>query len=322
MVERRLDPAQMLDRYLDHLQGDGPGLEKLVEDLPSSEEELKSLLVLSAQVQQAFEPLEPSPEFERSSLMRLMNTLRAMQRAPLPSQSQRSPRKLNLLRAAPALASVALIVALLLGSIGVVSASADSLPGDGLYPLKRGYEETRLALTFTDEGDQALLREFAEERLREIEALTDAGRVEDLDEAVTAFIETLDRLESLSQDNLPGEGAGPNLGNNLEVLLGVQEKVPPQAQPAIQRAIERAAEHDLHKIEQKQDEGQPASGNDERNERKQEAEQERNLRTAEQIARKHGLTSDQVLSTFNGTCSQDWTCVREHYRTQDKKDKR
>jgi len=39
-----------------------------------------------------------------------------------------------------------------------------------------------------------------------------------------------------------------------------------------------------------------------------------NLRVAEQLAAKYGLTAEQVLSTFAGTCSQDWACVRTTLR--------
>lgn len=39
-------------------------------------------------------------------------------------------------------------------------------------------------------------------------------------------------------------------------------------------------------------------------------QQEVNLRVASQLAAKFGLTAEQVLSTYNGACSQDWGCVR------------
>jgi hypothetical protein len=311
----------MLDGYLDRLQGGDLSFEELVRGLAPDAKELKSLLLLSTQIEQALKAPEPSAEFLRNSPLRLMNRLRAKQGAPMPRQVHRQPRRFNLLRAAPALASVFLILALLLGSIGVVTASADSLPGDSLYSIKRGYEEARLALTFTEEGDQELLSQFAEERLWEIQALTEAGRVEDLDEAVSAFIDAMDRLEALSQEGAPGNSGGVNLGNNLGVLLGVLEKVPPQAQPAIQRAIERAAEHDLRKVEQQQNQAPDIPGSEERDERKQTAEQERDLRTAGQIAGKFGVSIEEVLATFEGQCEQNWPCVREHFRAQERKDK-
>jgi PKD repeat protein len=45
-------------------------------------------------------------------------------------------------------------------------------------------------------------------------------------------------------------------------------------------------------------------------------ESEVNLRVAEQLAAKYGLTPDQVLSTFTGACGQDWGCVRTTLREQ------
>lgn len=41
-----------------------------------------------------------------------------------------------------------------------------------------------------------------------------------------------------------------------------------------------------------------------------------NVRVAEQLAAKYGLTAEQVLSIYTGTCGQDWGCVRTTLREQ------
>ena len=62
----------------------------------------------------------------------------------------------------------ALLAAVGLGGLGVVSASAGALPGDGLYGLKRGLEEVRLVLTIDPQAETDLLSQYADERLEEI----------------------------------------------------------------------------------------------------------------------------------------------------------
>ena len=40
------------------------------------------------------------------------------------------------------------------------------------------------------------------------------------------------------------------------------------------------------------------------------------MRLAAQLAAKYGVTAEQVLSMFTGTCSGDWGCVRTTLREQ------
>jgi anti-sigma-K factor RskA len=97
-----------------------------------------------------------------------------------------------------AVASLVVIVALL-GS--AVSASASSLPGDILYPVKRAAEQVRLALTV--EQQQADLHlQFARQRLQELQQLTDRGEVspELLDEISSETAAVLEGVPALPQD--------------------------------------------------------------------------------------------------------------------------
>lgn len=76
-----------------------------------------------------------------------------------------------LLRAAAVLAIV-----LVLGLLGVAQASADSLPGDRLYPVKRAIEDARLTLV-SAQSEPALRLEFAARRLDEFERLLASRQV-------------------------------------------------------------------------------------------------------------------------------------------------
>ncbi len=68
--------------------------------------------------------------------------------------------------------AVTLILMLLFVGGGlVVSASANSLPGQTLYQVKRSWEDTRLNLTFDDTSRDQLQSEFNEERQEEVKSL-------------------------------------------------------------------------------------------------------------------------------------------------------
>ncbi len=73
------------------------------------------------------------------------------------------------------------VMTVLIAGFFTVNASASSLPGDGLYGLKRGWEQARLALSFNDGTRQELESEFEDERLDEVESLLGEGREEDVE---------------------------------------------------------------------------------------------------------------------------------------------
>lgn len=78
-------------------------------------------------------------------------------------------------------------VFLLYGAGATVYAAQSALPGDALYPVKTGLEQTRLALA-GDAYDQAQLHlGFAQHRLDEIANLIDEGRYQDVNRATAAF---------------------------------------------------------------------------------------------------------------------------------------
>jgi two-component system response regulator VicR len=71
--------------------------------------------------------------------------------------------------------------------INFANSAGEVLPGDMLYPLKTGLEDVRQALTFDEVGDILLHLHYAENRLKEIEALMAMERSADLPAAVAGF---------------------------------------------------------------------------------------------------------------------------------------
>ena len=86
-------------------------------------------------------------------------------------RAERAPRR-PLLAGAMRLATALAVIAILFGVVlGSAQAAADSLPGQPLYGVKLATEQIRLALTSQPESRAALEQALAEERLDEIVAL-------------------------------------------------------------------------------------------------------------------------------------------------------
>lgn len=66
---------------------------------------------------------------------------------------------------------IAVPLAIILMISGTAVVSANSLPGDALYPVKRSVEDARVLITVSPQAKENLKVEFARERLREIETL-------------------------------------------------------------------------------------------------------------------------------------------------------
>jgi len=137
----------------------------------------------------------------------------------------------------PAFALASLAIVLVLGlSATTAYASEGALPGDALYPIKRGLEQAQLAVSASSEGDARLEARFADQRVGEIEALAGLGRWDDLTSAVASYPDLVESLGALD----PAD-AEVQLNHHLEVLERVRSEAPAAAQAGLERALERAA---------------------------------------------------------------------------------
>ncbi|MFQ5401784.1 MAG: DUF5667 domain-containing protein, partial [Anaerolineae bacterium] len=74
--------------------------------------------------------------------------------------------------------AIAMVIVLFVGGAAAVTTSAQTLPGDTLYPVKRIVENVRLVFAGNESARQTLETELTQERLREIKALMANGRQE------------------------------------------------------------------------------------------------------------------------------------------------
>jgi hypothetical protein len=212
--------AELLDRLIDDPAAGAAG-----------SEDLRPLVALAADLRRSLSPALAG-EAQRERLLARLARRAAHQQ---PSPRLRWPLRL---RPAYALASLLLVLAFAFGTTAAYASEA-ALPGDPLYPVKRGLEEARLALSTTSAGDSQLIMVFADRRMSEIESLTGLGRWSDVDRALEEYPTVVDELVALSQADDESSQA-TRLSRHLEVLTRVQAKVPPAAEPALERALERA----------------------------------------------------------------------------------
>lgn len=205
----------------------------------SQPDELEGLAV---QLQERLAPPPARAAFKAAARWRLLHRLpRLSAHAP----SRRTPA-LGMLRKL-AFATASVLLAFSLGTAGVAYATQEAMPWEALYGVKRGIETARYSLTEDPRAQAALLSDLAAERMREIQALADAGRDALLAPMLSDYVQTLDRLqvvagalpESLQVQVLAQASARVQQHEQiLERLLG---QVSTQAVPAIERAIERTS---------------------------------------------------------------------------------
>jgi len=146
--------------------------------------------------------------------------------------------------------AVILAIVLTLSAVGGTAyAAQDSLPGDALYPAKLSAEGLSMMLQRDDVSRSERALNFADKRVREMVALTEEGRPEDLDLAVEKYCYTLNVTLARMEEalNKGGSVAGNiaslvanTMAQHLSTLDGLYAIVPDEAKPAIERAMMEA----------------------------------------------------------------------------------
>jgi len=232
MVKKGLE--SLLDESLERLRKG--------EKLEPSAEELESLLELASRIQDISTP--PTEAFVGDLEKRLVERARALQRARRRSFWERYLNSIfSLGRVRRWAAVLAVILALVLASAGTAIAAQSSIPGDPLYPVKKGTERLRLLVVRDPSRKTHLRLEFTRRRTEEIEALDDRG--EEVEESILVELAT-ETEETLEEIEVAPEGNRETLFEKLvhlterqqEVLQRVYDRVPEQAKPALETALE------------------------------------------------------------------------------------
>ena len=318
MKLRKVSVEETLDRCLTQLEEGQATIEDCLAAAPALADELRPLLEAALLARAERPHFAPRAAFAQTSEARVLNRLGLRRSDPAAARGPERRPWLALVprRLAPVLLTAALVAALGLGGLGVVRVSAAALPGDQLYSLKRGIEEAQLVLTFDPESEVRLLGSLADERLQEIEVLTESNRLEDLEAALRGYTAAVGRLARASLDlgaSGPEEVVG-KLTRHIAVLEEVQSRVPEAAQRAIERAIERSIEAETEELPghsgPQAPDCPPGLGAD----CPSETGDSRNLQMADQIANIYNVSPAEALAVYSGQCQEDWKCVRAYFK--------
>jgi hypothetical protein len=150
----------------------GGDIESCLVRFPELANELRPILQVAVQTRSAAAAGVPEAALRRSKS-------RVLQAAAELREQAAAPRRAwafgGIFRFAAA--SAAILAFLLTSSVGLVRASAGSLPGDGLYMVKRGWEDMRILLS-DPQSKMKLEEEFEQARIAEINKLYELGRIE------------------------------------------------------------------------------------------------------------------------------------------------
>ena len=240
--------AELLDRALQRmLEGKAPFEDSAQADA-GAKSGLQPLLETASRARILIRARAPMPDFVSALEGRLLKQIRirpavpVRREAPVPAGA-----RWGQLRTA-ALVSLLTVVVMIGSGLGASSVSAQALPGDPLYPVKRGFEEVSLTFSFSTAGDVHLLADFADRRLAEVEELVAQGRGSDVLLSLKYYEETLSRLDAAIKA-LPSDSGTAQLDDlqarlarHAGVLSALRDHLPEQAQPALDLAVEHSQE--------------------------------------------------------------------------------
>lgn len=147
----------------------GVALESILSQHPQQVDELRPILQVAA----GLPALAASPPARAQAAAQEQFLLHAAAMRQVSRPRAAWPRRLGL-----ALTSLAVLLAAL---FGLVQGSAEAVPGDALYPVKRARENVQLALAADPTAVNVLRHEFNVERADEIKTLLTIGRDEEVE---------------------------------------------------------------------------------------------------------------------------------------------
>lgn len=230
--------ASVLDDCLRDIEVNSATVEDCLEKHPHLRGELEPLLRLALRLKSAPD-VKPSPAFKQATRERLLRLPRPVtveeRAAEAPWENalrqwarwrQRVALTLRRPRWQPALArAIPLLLALLLIGGGTVYASADSLPGSPLYPVKRAVERTRLLVAPTLESRAQLHLEFADKRLAEGIIVARQGKDDQANQLVSEYERELHTALSTIEEMIAQGRSPAQLSAQLRAQLASQRRV-------------------------------------------------------------------------------------------------
>ena len=179
----------ILVQCIEDIKAGRSSIEDCLDRYPSMREQLEPLLRIVLAIREPPD-VKPSPAFKVKARVWLMDYIHGGQAATkwlwprYNSQVKPIPYRMRF-----SMASVILAIVLTLSALGAGTAYASqaSLPGDTLYSVKLATEQAGMMLVRDDVARAERALSFADKRVREMVALAEKGRPQDLDLAVEKY---------------------------------------------------------------------------------------------------------------------------------------
>jgi hypothetical protein len=245
---------------IDDIKAGKASVEDCLNRYPSRRRQLEPLLRIALEIREP-PTVRPSHSFKMKSRIWLMDRIHSGQvatRWPWSHHDSRAKPVAYIRRFSTSAAGVILAIVLAVSGLGAGTAYASqaSLPGDSLYRIKLATEQAGMMLVGDDVARAERALSFANKRVREMEALAEKGRPQDLDLAVEeygyALNMTLAEIEQAGDRGLATENITALVAEatvrHLLMLDDVWDIVPDEAKTAIAQArnmSETGREHAL-----------------------------------------------------------------------------
>lgn len=144
----------------------GDSLQMCLDRYPGLSEELRPLLVAALQAHELWDAI-PTTSHGSRSRARVLSRAAALRQTS--AKGMRLPRALAL--------GMAVLLVVVFSGAGLAGASAQSLPGENLYPIKLAIEHVRLDLSLDPTTQASLAAAFEQRRVDEVKQLLLMGRV-------------------------------------------------------------------------------------------------------------------------------------------------
>jgi len=210
----------ILDNCITAVLEEGQTVKACLAQFPDQRDVLEPLLQITVRLHAAH-TLQPAPEFRQVAATRMQNLIAAHpHRQPSgdpPTARWPDWRTPFITRRRPAWAGLVgflVVFCLLLGTL-TVSAAADTIPGETLYPVKRLTEQTHIALTFNNLKKARLHLRLADQRLQETADLL-AVNQDNLAEATLR-----DFVQELSATTMLLDASGPLTPADQQILAKI-----------------------------------------------------------------------------------------------------
>lgn len=252
-----LSLREALEESLNRLQAGEERPEEIITSYPGLEDQLRVLLGVATELETSLPILNPSLDYQKAGRMALLQAARArrVERTSAPMIKRwawqiRTPASTFVhsfrglqtrLASRPRIAGALAVVMLFSG--GMTVATANSLPGSPLYPIKVGVEQAQVAMTLSAEAKAGLQLNLAHKRLDEAELMLESKDEATLGRSFEAAGRHLD-LASAAADELAAVEKKAVLAKISEftreqrrILNAMLAKAPPAGKRAISKAL-------------------------------------------------------------------------------------